>query len=41
MSNGDVQADELGIDLREEHPIYVGNFIDRDRPAYEPVVLEG
>jgi 2-oxoglutarate ferredoxin oxidoreductase subunit beta len=31
--------DEFGIDLREERPIYVGNFIDRDHPVYEPVIL--
>ena len=37
VHNGDVRADDLCIDLREEHPIYVGKFIDRDRPAYKPV----
>jgi 2-oxoglutarate ferredoxin oxidoreductase subunit beta len=31
--------DEFGIDLREERPIYVGNFIDRDHPVYEPIIL--
>jgi len=41
VKDGDVRADEMGIDLREEHPIYVGRFIDRDRPAYSPVNLEG
>jgi hypothetical protein len=40
VKNGDVRADDLGIDLREAHPIYVGRFIDRDRPAYEPVKLD-
>ena len=39
VQDGDVRADELGIDLREDQPIYVGSFIDRDRPAYEPVRL--
>ena len=39
VQDGDVRADELGIDLREDQPIYVGSFIDRDRPAYEPVSL--
>ena len=34
------RAEELGIDLREDQPIFVGNFIDQDRPAYEPVTLE-
>jgi 2-oxoglutarate ferredoxin oxidoreductase subunit beta len=37
VKDGDVRADELGIDLREDQPIYVGSFIDRDRPAYRPV----
>jgi 2-oxoglutarate ferredoxin oxidoreductase subunit beta len=37
VQDGDVRADELVIDLREDQPIYVGSFIDRDRPAYEPV----
>ena len=35
--DGDVRAEELGIDLREEQPIYIGRFIDRDLPAYQPV----
>jgi 2-oxoglutarate ferredoxin oxidoreductase subunit beta len=39
VKDGDVRADELGIDLREDQPIYVGSFIDRDRPAYKPVSL--
>ncbi len=33
----DVPLDQLGIDLREERPIYVGNFVNRDVPAYAPV----
>jgi 2-oxoglutarate ferredoxin oxidoreductase subunit beta len=37
VQNGDVRTDDLYIDLREEHPIYVGKFIDRDRPPYKPV----
>jgi 2-oxoglutarate ferredoxin oxidoreductase subunit beta len=36
----DVPMDELAIDLREEHPIYIGRFIDRELPAYQPIVLE-
>lgn len=36
----DVPMDELGIDLREAHPIYIGRFIDRDLPPYRPVKLE-
>ncbi len=37
-SDGDVRAEELDIDLREERPIYVGRFIDRDRTPYRPVL---
>lgn len=40
VEDGDVRADELVIDLREDNPIYVGQFIKRDRPAYKPVVVE-
>lgn len=36
----DVPMDELGIDLREEHPIYIGRFINRELPPYQPVKLE-
>lgn len=32
--------DELDVDLREDAPIYVGRFIDRQRPPYGPVRLE-
>lgn len=35
-----VPMEQLGIDLREERPIYIGNFIDRDQPPYKPVRLE-
>jgi 2-oxoglutarate ferredoxin oxidoreductase subunit beta len=35
--DGDVSADEINIDLREDRPIYVGKFLDRDRPAYKPM----
>ena len=37
IRNGDVRDEELCIDLRTDHPIYVGKFVDRDRPAYAPV----
>jgi len=37
VRDGGVRAEELDIDLREERPIYVGKFSDRDRPPYEPV----
>jgi 2-oxoglutarate ferredoxin oxidoreductase subunit beta len=40
LQDGDVRAEELGIDLREDQPIFVGNFIDQDRPAYKPAQLE-
>jgi len=35
-----VPMEQLGIDLREERPIYVGQFVDRDQPPYTPVQLE-
>jgi len=41
VRDGDVRADEMAIDLREDFPIYVGRFIDRQRPAYRPVVVDG
>jgi len=37
VQDGDVRADELVIDLREDLPIHVGRFIDRDRPPYQPM----
>jgi 2-oxoglutarate ferredoxin oxidoreductase subunit beta len=40
LRDGDVRAEELGIDLREEQPIFVGNFIDQNRPPYRPAQLE-
>jgi len=39
VPNGDVIARELAIDLREDQPIYIGIFVDRDRPAYQPIQL--
>ena len=39
VRDGDVRGDDLNIDLREDKPIYVGRFSDRDRPPYEPVSL--
>ncbi len=35
-----VPLEELGIDLREERPIYIGNFVNRQQPPYQPVRLE-
>jgi 2-oxoglutarate ferredoxin oxidoreductase subunit beta len=39
LQNG-TPMDELGIDLREDHPIYIGRFIDRDLPPYKPVKVD-
>jgi 2-oxoglutarate ferredoxin oxidoreductase subunit beta len=33
-----VSKEALGIDLREERPIFIGNFVNRDQPVYKPVV---
>jgi len=30
-----VPMEELGIDLREERPIYIGNFVNRQQPPYK------
>lgn len=35
--DGDVRAEDLDIDLREDDPIYIGRFVDRDREEYRPV----
>ncbi len=35
-----VPMEKLGIDLREEQPIYIGNFVDRQQPPYKPIQLE-
>ncbi|MBE0408318.1 MAG: 2-oxoacid:ferredoxin oxidoreductase subunit beta [Anaerolineales bacterium] len=35
-SNGDVRNEDLVIDLREDKPIYVGKFVDSERPPYQP-----
>jgi 2-oxoglutarate ferredoxin oxidoreductase subunit beta len=40
VRNGEVGAEELEIDLREDRPIYVGKFMDRDRPAYKPIEID-
>lgn len=37
IEESDVRMDELVIDLREDRPIYIGVFIDRDRPPYESI----
>ncbi len=36
----DVPLEDLEIDLREERPIYVGNFINRDKLVYQPLKIE-
>ena len=36
----DAPLEDLEIDLRGERPIYVGNFIDRDKPVYQPLKIE-
>jgi 2-oxoglutarate ferredoxin oxidoreductase subunit beta len=35
-----LEWEELRIDLSEDRPIYVGRFIDRDLPPYQPVRIE-
>lgn len=40
LQDGDVRAEELGIDLREDKSIYIGNFIEREQPPYQPVRVE-
>jgi 2-oxoglutarate ferredoxin oxidoreductase subunit beta len=40
VRNGEVGAEELEIDLREDRPIYVGKFVDRDKPAYRVVEVQ-
>ena len=40
VSNGDVRAEDLAIDLREDLPIHIGNFINLDKPAYRPISVE-
>lgn len=32
-----VPLENLSIDLRENRPIYIGNFVDRDLPVHKPV----
>jgi 2-oxoglutarate ferredoxin oxidoreductase subunit beta len=41
VDNGkDVALDVLGIDLREDKPIFIGEFVNRDRLPYAPIQLE-
>ena len=39
VDGSDLPPENLTIDLREDHPIYVGKFIDGNRPPYQPVQL--
>lgn len=39
LTRGEVPLDQLNIDLREDKPIYVGNFIDDDKSPYRPIHL--
>ena len=35
-----VSLDQLGIDLHGDQPIYVGRFVDREAPPFQPIKLE-
>jgi 2-oxoglutarate ferredoxin oxidoreductase subunit beta len=36
-----ISLEQLGIDLHGDQPIYVGRFVDREAPPYQPIILEG
>ncbi|MGW8319509.1 MAG: thiamine pyrophosphate-dependent enzyme [Candidatus Promineifilaceae bacterium] len=40
LASETVPIETCGIDLRQEQPILVGNFVDRDLPAYQPVMKD-
>jgi 2-oxoglutarate ferredoxin oxidoreductase subunit beta len=40
ITDNDCPIDSLSIDLREEQPIFIGNFINRDQPIYTPIKIE-
>jgi len=40
VQDGDVRAEELGIDLREDQNIYIGKFVERDQSPFQPVRVE-
>jgi 2-oxoglutarate ferredoxin oxidoreductase subunit beta len=40
LAGDDVAMEELGIDLRQDRPIHVGNFVNRNQPPYRPVIRE-
>lgn len=39
-NNQTVVMDILGIDLREDKPIYIGQFVNRNRPEFQPIKLD-
>ena len=40
IDNGEVDLDVLSIDLREDKPIYIGEFVRRDRPIFKCVRVD-
>ncbi|MDH3943495.1 MAG: thiamine pyrophosphate-dependent enzyme [Anaerolineae bacterium] len=37
VKEGEFVFEDLDIDLTKDKPIYVGRFVDRDNPAFEPI----
>lgn len=40
LVNEDTKLEDVGIDLREEREIFIGNFVDRDQLPYTPPRME-
>jgi 2-oxoglutarate ferredoxin oxidoreductase subunit beta len=40
IHDDNLKEGDLMIDLRSDHPIYVGRFVDRDRPPFAPAKVE-
>jgi 2-oxoglutarate ferredoxin oxidoreductase subunit beta len=40
VKDGDVRAEELVIDLREDQNIYIGKFVEREQPPFQPIHVE-
>lgn len=40
MVSDQIRDRDLVIDLREDRPIYIGNFVSRDQPAYRPATVD-
>ena len=40
LTDETVSDEDWVIDLREDRPIYVGNFVNRDHAAYQPVSID-